>query len=144
MVKEFVSNPVLFTGSPAAASYPCVMMVMSDVIAMQPATSFGACVAGTEYLGDIYRDGDSSWVDVNMNQVIGTGSDSFPVDNHVTIFMSTDTAAALARGISDNQLISLGSDLIVPGQSTFYWNGEGSVVTNGVECGINPGRPTFR
>lgn len=142
--KDFVVNPVLFSGSPDAGSYPCVALVMSDVIRMRPATSFGDCVAGTEYAGDIYREGENDWKDVNLNPIIGTGTDTDPQDDHVTIFMSRDTSAAMERGISPNQLIQLGSDLIVPGQSTFYWNGAGSVVSAGGECGINPGRPSFQ
>lgn len=143
-VKDFVGNPVLFTGAPDAGSYPCLAIKMSDVLHMVPASSFGDCVAGVDYAGDIYRDGESDWKDVYMNPIIGTGTDSVPQDDHVTIFMTRDTAAALARGISTNQLIQLGGDLIVPGQSTFYWNGQGSVVSEGGQCGINPGRPEFR
>jgi hypothetical protein len=143
-MKDFVSAPVLFSGSPAAGSYPCVAMKMSDVISVVPSSSFGDCVAGVSYPGDIYRDGETDWVDVNMNPIVGTGSDSFPADDHVVIFMTRDTAAALARGISGNQLIPLNGDLMVPGQSTFYWHGEGSVVSQGGQCGVNPGRPEFR
>lgn len=143
-VKDFVGSPVLFTGSPDAGSYPCVAIEMSDVITVVPDSSFGDCVAGVSYPGDIYRDGETDWKDVDLNPIIGTGSDSFPQDNQVVIFMTRDTSAALARGISGNQLIQLGGDLVVPGQSTFYWNGQGSVVSEGGQCGVNPGRPEFR
>ena len=50
-VKDFVSAPVLFTGSPAAGSYHCVAMKMSDVISVVPSSSFGDCVAGVSYPG---------------------------------------------------------------------------------------------
>jgi hypothetical protein len=144
VVKDFVGNPVLFTGSPEAGGYPCVAIKMSDVIHMVPATTFADCVAGMDYAGDIYRDGETDWKDVDLNPIIGTGTDSIPQDDHVTIFMTRDTLAAMARGISTNQLIPLGSDLVVPGQSTFYWNGQGSVVSEGGRCGVNPGMPESR
>jgi hypothetical protein len=142
--KDLAVNPVLFTGNPPDGSYRCVMIKMSDVLRMVPDSSFGSCVAGTEYSGDIYREGQSDWKDVNGNTIIGTGTDSLPVDDHVTIFMTRDTTAAIARGISTNQTIALGSDLVVPTASTFYWNGTGSVVSGGGQCGINPGNPSFQ
>ncbi len=142
--KDFYSNPVLFSGSPAAGAYQCVAIKMSDVIRMKPATSFGNCVAGTEYAGDIYREGETDWKDVNLNPIVGTGTDSSPADDHVTIFLTRNPAAAIARGLSQHQVLHLGSNLIVPGQSTFYWNGQGTVVDEGGQCGINPGAPDFR
>ncbi|MEO8198973.1 MAG: hypothetical protein ABI679_00495 [Gemmatimonadota bacterium] len=142
--KDLVANPVLFTGNPANGSYRCVMLKMSDVIRMKPLTSFGTCVAGTEYAGDIYRDGQTGWKDVDLNPIVGTGTDSLPADDHVTLFMTRDTSAVIARGVSGNQAITLGSDLVVPGTTTFFWNGQGSVVDEGGQCGINPGRPSFQ
>jgi hypothetical protein len=142
-IKDFVSHPTLFSGPAEPGSYQCVAVKMSDVIRVVPDSSFGACVAGTEYPGDIYREGETDWKDIDLNPVIGTGTDSVPADDHVTIIMTRDTAAAIARGFSTNQVIDLGSDLIVPGRSTFYWHGEGTVVTDGVQCGVNPGHPSF-
>ena len=142
--KDFYSNPVLFSGSPAAGAYQCVAIKMSDVIRMKAAASFGHCVAGTEYAGDIYRAGESDWKDVNLNPIIGTGTDESPADDRVTIFMTRNRAATIARGLSPHQVLQLGSDLVVPGQSTFYWNGQGSVVDEGGQCGVNPGAPEFR
>jgi len=141
--KDFMQDPVLFAGEPAAGGYQCVMFKMSDVLRMTPATSFGACVAGTEYAGDIYRDGESDWKDVDLNVVVGHGTDVAPVDDHVTIFFTRDTALARARGISSNQLVLLESDLIVPAQSTFYMNGHNAVQTDGVDCGFEKPRTSF-
>ena len=143
-LKDFMQSPVLFTGSPAAGTYKCVIFKMSDVIGMVPATSFGACVAGTFYSGDIYRDGETDWKDADLNPIIGTGTDDAPIDDHVAIFLTGNPAAVEARGASDNQVVLLHSDLIVPGQSTFYWNAEGSVTEEGGACGIQPGQPEFR
>ncbi|MEP6572441.1 MAG: hypothetical protein ABJD11_07080 [Gemmatimonadota bacterium] len=142
--KDFYGSPVLFSGSPTPGSYKCVLMKMSDVIHMRPATSFSVCAAHQDYAGDIYRAGQTGWLDVNLNPIVGTGTDSVPADDHVTIVMTRDTAAAQARGFSSNQVIPLGGDLIVPGQSTFYWNGQGSANDAGGMCGVNPGSPEFR
>ena len=138
-----MQNPVLFTGVPAAGSYQCVMFRMSDVLRMTPATTFGACVAGTDYVGDIYRDGESDWKDVDLNLVVGHGTDSVPVDDRVTIFFTCDTTAALARGISQNQLVLLESDLVVPAQSTFYMDAHDAVQTDGVDCGLEKPHTSF-
>jgi hypothetical protein len=143
-VKDFVSNPVLFTGSPASGSYQCVAIKMSDVIRVQPATTFSVCDSSVEYAGDIYRAGETDWKDIDLNPIIGTGSDSVPADDHVTIILTRDTVAAQARGFSTNQTLTLGSDLVVPSQSTFYWNGQGTVTDAGGQCGVNPGHPSFQ
>ncbi len=136
--KDFMTNPVLFEGTPAAGTYQCVMMKMSDVLNMKPGTTFGGCVAGTNYAGDIYRAGETDWVDQNLAPVIGTGTDELPSDDHVTIFMTRDTAAAMARGISNHQVVPLTSSLVVPGQTTFRMDASHAVATDGVQCGIEP------
>ncbi len=142
--RDFMTNPVLFEGTPTAGTYPCVMLKMSDVLRMKPATSFGGCVAGTEYAGDIYREGESDWVDVNLHPVVGTGTDDVPNDDHVTIFMTRDTSAALARGISTHQLVQLQSSLVVPGQSTFRMDASNAVATDGTRCGIEKPVTSFQ
>lgn len=145
--KDFASNPTLFEGSPEDGTYSCVALRMSDVIRFSPATSFGTCVAGTEYQQDIYRSDsdDTRWKDIDLNEVVGTGSDEAPVDDHVTLVMTTDTTAAIARGFSPNQIVALGSPLVAPGSNTFYWGAEGSVSTaDGRPCGLEKGRPAFR
>ena len=145
--KDFATNPTLFEASPTEGTYNCVALRMSDVIRFQTATTFGTCVAATEYQQDIYRsDSDSiAWKDIDLNDVVGTGSDSIPVDDHVTIVMTTDTVAAMARGFSKSQIVPLGSGLVVPGSSTFYWGAAGSVSTgDGRPCGLEKGTPAFR
>jgi hypothetical protein len=142
--RDFMTNPVLFSGTPAAGTYQCVMMQMSDVLRMKPSTSFGGCLAGTEYAGDIYRTGENDWVNQNLTPIAGTGTDELPVDSHVTIFMARDTAAAIARGISTHQLVQLQTNLVVPGQSTFRMDASNAVATDGVRCGIEKPLVSFR
>lgn len=144
--KDFATNPTLFEAAPTEGTYNCVALRMSDVIKFKPATTFGTCEMDTEYQQDIYRsDSDSiPWKDIDLNDVVGTGSDSLPVDDHVTIVMTTDTAAAMARGFSQNQIVQLSSGLVVPGSSTFFWGAAGSVsTTDGRPCGLEKGTPAF-
>lgn len=141
--RDFMQHPVLFQGSPANGSYQCVMLKMSDVLRMRPATTFGSCVENVEYSGDIYRDGETDWVDVDLNPIVGTGSDELPLDDHVTIFMTRSPAAAIARGISENQIVELGSNLIVPGQSTFVMDASHAVLSWGSGCGLEKPEISF-
>ncbi len=145
-VKDFAANPVLFSAEPAAGTYGCMGFVMSDVLVMQPERSFGPCDASVTYDGDIYRDGESDWLDVHGEPIIGHGGDGMGqgVDDHVTIFFSADTSAALARGISSNQLVPMSSPLVAPGQSTMYWDMAGAVQDEGGQCSILPRPITFQ
>lgn len=143
-IKDLVNHPTLFSGSPDSGSYQCVGIKMSDVIDVVPDSTFGNCHAGTHYLGDIYRSGETDWKDIDLNPIVGTGTDSTPSDDRVLLVMTRDTTAAITRGFSTNQVITLGSDLVVPSQSTFYWHGEGTVVDEGGACGVYPGRPSFQ
>jgi hypothetical protein len=144
-VKDFAANPVLFTGEPVAGTYPCIAFRMSDVLFMQPERTFGPCDASVVYDGDIYRDGESDWIDVDGNPIVGHGGDGLGqgVDDHVTIFFSADPTAALARGISPNQLVGMNQPLVSPGQSTMYWDMSGAVQDEGGQCGILPRPITF-
>jgi hypothetical protein len=143
VVVDLLSDPVIFSGSPPDGAYPCVIFKMSDVLHFSTATSQDGCAAGVDYVSDVYRVRETDWLDMNGAAVIGHGSDDAPVDDGVTLLLTTDPAAVQARGYSPHQIIALTSDLVVPGQSTFYWNGAGSVVSEGGGCYINPGVPSF-
>ncbi len=150
-VKDFIQNPTLFSGSPAAGSYACVGVKMSDVIGFKSKTTFGSCDSTVTYNQDIYRsdnaqDSTSYWRDINLNRITPHGTDSAPVDDHVLILFTRDTSAAIARGFSTNQTIQLGSSLVVPGSQTFVWGGAGTVLSDSTSasCGVNPGRPSFQ
>jgi hypothetical protein len=144
-VKDLVQNPVLFSAEAADATYECVIIRMSDVVGFESASSFGTCEENVAYEQDIYREGQTDWKDADLNPIIGTGTDSLPSNDHVALVMTTDPTAAIGRGFSSNQVIALASPLVVPGQSTFYWNGQGSVTSEpGYPCGLQPGAPAFQ
>lgn len=141
---DLMEEPLLFSGSPPEGSYSCVVLTMSDVIGMRPASSFGDCVAGEAYQGDIYRDGDSSWKDLAGAAVVGHGSSEDPVSDPVSLFLTRDPDAVRALGLSPHQTLLLGADLVVPGQSTFFWDGRDTAVSEGGGCHVQPGAPTFQ
>ncbi len=145
-VKDFALNQVLFQAEPDAGTYPCMIFRMSDVLSMVPERSFGPCDSTQTYVGDIYRDGETDWIDQDGNAIIGRGSDdpAGAVDDHVAIFFTTDTGAALGRGVSSNQLVGLTSPLVSPGQSTLYWDMSGAVQDENGYCSILPRPITFR
>jgi hypothetical protein len=143
-VKDFAQSPVLFSAAAVEGSYECLLIRMSDVVSFSPATTFGNCTAGTDYEMDIYRVGETDWRDADLNPITGTGTDSVPSNDRVTLVITTDTTAAITRGFSSNQTVHLASPLVVPNASTFYWNGEGSVTSEDPwPCGLNPGAPAF-
>ena len=141
---DLVDGPVLFSSNPPSGSYGCIAFRMSDLVRVRPATTFGSCEAGVEYTSDIYRDGQTDLLDVDGNSIIGHGSDDAPADDQVTIFLSRDPSAAEGHGWSTHQIIALGSDLVVPGTSTFYWNGDNTIVSTEGHCGASPGQPAFQ
>lgn len=145
-VKDFAQNQVLFQAQPDAGTYPCMIFRMSDVLVMTPERTFGPCDSTQTYSGDIYRDGETDWIDQDGNPIIGHGTDTAQgaVDDHVAIFFTTDTVAALNRGVSSNQLVPLGTPLVSPGQSTMYWDMSGAVQDENGHCSILPRPIEFR
>lgn len=142
---DLINNPVLFTGSPPDGSYSCVILVMADVITATPATSFGSCAAGTAYQHDVYRDDDEGWKDISGSAVTGHGTHDAPQVDAISLFLSRDPdLAGRARALSPNQVLTLGGDLVVPGQSTFYWDARGSLVSQDGYCEVRPGAPAFQ
>jgi hypothetical protein len=139
---DLVTGPTLFsaTGVPTG-SYSCLIMTLSDVLEFVPDSDVGPCVAGTTYHTDTYRAGESDWKDVSGAAITGSGTDASPVDNMVDVFFSTDPAAVIGRGYSANQVLTLGAPAVVPGTSTFYFDGSGAVTEEDGSCRIVPGTP---
>jgi hypothetical protein len=144
LVQDMLAGPTLFSATTVPGTYRCVAFRMSDVIHVSPATTFGNCIAGTDYALDIYRLGETDWKDIDLNPIIGSGDRTMPVDDHVTIVITEDTLAAVARGFAPTQVLLLTSDLVVPGSSTLYWDATGTMVDTGTRCDANPGVVSFR
>jgi hypothetical protein len=144
VVKDFAQNPVLFTGTPDAGTYKCVILRMSDVITFQSAVASTNCATHTDYTMDIYRAPDADFLDVNGSPIVATGTDVSPSDDKVYIFASINPAAVTARGMSPHQTLTLTGTLTVPGTGTFYWNGHNTVTDNAGSCGMQPPQLEFR
>ena len=147
--KDYATNPVLFTGTPAAGTYQCLIFRMSDVIRFTSAVTSGNCATDVAYEQDIYREGQNDWLDIDGNVIPATGTDAAPLDDKVFVYIAADTAAVMARGYSPNQIVQLHSNLVVPSTATFYWNGTNSITSwddgqGRTGCGLNPGQPEFR
>jgi hypothetical protein len=154
--KDLYQSPVLFTGSPAAASYPCVIIKMQDILTFTPdAAAVTAhtpdCASGTEYTGEIYRAGQSDsnlWKDETGAAITATGDGTkagIGADT-VTIFATTTPSAATAGalGVHTNQLLTLTSALVVPGQTTFVADFSDKVDGGGGDCGLEKGTFKFQ
>jgi hypothetical protein len=139
---DLVTGPTLFTvtGAPPG-TYPCLIMRISDILEFVPSADYGPCAVGVTYMTDIYRAGETDWLDVNGGSITGTGSDASPMDDKVDIFFSTDQAAVIGRGYSPNQVGTLGAAAVIPGTSTFYYNGSGGVTDENGSCRMVPGTP---
>lgn len=120
----------LLQADPAAGTYKCLILKMSDQLKFVPDSTAvaafpGVCVAGTQSTFDIYRttSGDSGqWKDIDGNTYVATGNDSTPGDDVVWIFASTSASALSGSSIAPhtNQSANLNTALVVPGQTTFY------------------------
>lgn len=54
---DFMTNPVIGSGTVPDGTYPCMMITMDDVIKYKPlANDLPGCTVGTEYTADLCRD----------------------------------------------------------------------------------------
>ena len=128
MEVDMMSSPVLFSGSPAANTYNCLILKISDTLAYKvdaaAVTAWpGVCAdTTTEYTHDIYRtdNGGSVFKDLNGAFIVATGVKATPSADVVYLIGSTTPADAVAAGYDVNQTFTLLSSLTVPGASTFY------------------------
>ena len=135
---DMVSSPTVVSASPAAGTYSCFIIHMSDVMTFKPdataQTTHGTkCTQGTSYTFDIYRDGETTWKTKDGNSLTGTGTKTSPAEtstvlsgatvNGVSIFATTATSgAALSVGASNNQMIPLTAAVTIPATGTTTLN----------------------
>jgi len=149
---DLVAGPTLCSGSPAAGTYPCMILKMSDTFTFKAnATAAanvpgGVCVAGVDTQMDIYRNAepdDGNWKDVNGTAIDATGTVATPGEDVVYIFASTNPAA-ITVATDDYQEVTLASAMVVPGQATFYTNFNDQFSVNGANCWIESPTMGFR
>ncbi len=140
----------LISANPAAGTYRCLILKMSDNLRFTPnaaaiAAFPGVCtaaVAGSTF--DIYRtdSGDNGlWKNLDGTAITATGSGATAGDNTVYIFATT-TPSAVTGGslhVHTNQTVTLTAPLVVPGQTTFYVDFANGVTGSGGICKIEGG-----
>jgi len=151
---NFFTGPDLFNGVLPDGSYKCVMFEMDDVINFQAdataVATHASCVdTTTTYSHDIYREGESDdglWVNSAGVAVDATGSRAVPGSDRISIFASRNADAAIAGALNvhPNQSLILESDLVVPGETTFYADFANTVDENSGACTLEQGAFGFR
>lgn len=153
---DLVSGPTLFSGSPTAGTYPCIIIKMDDILTFtvdSEAVSLNpACESTTtEHQHDIYRadSDDTPWLDIEGNDITGTGSGTSPSRDTVYTFASTNPSAIPSTTAVPNQIIELDNPLIVPGQMTFVFDMQDGIDTqtdesNNEYCVVEEGSMSFR
>lgn len=149
---DFMSNPVIGTGSVPDDTYPCLMITMDDVIKYTPATNTGACSSSTEYTADLCRDlassggaGNERWsftdllegTTVTPNVECAGTSQSVTnggIANKVTLYLRT-TAAAV--GSPDEEYVSSWKKGVTTAYSVDSGSGPSVDTDNGVRL-ISP------
>jgi len=148
---DFVNALTLGGGNPADGTYNCVMITMSDNIKVTPATTEGACIAGTETSGGVCHGEDSDVFDGTATSTV-TCTDA---EDKVTLYLHTGTTrvdggAAFYKPTSTTDAtkgFALSAPFVVNTTTaatvvgTFVANFTGKVVDGGSECGLNP--PVF-
>ena len=81
----------------------------------------------TEYTFDIYRNGDDDdgdWIDMDGESIDATGSKGTPGQDTIFVFASTVVSSIRANVVvpNNNQTAELTEALIVPNQTTYYWD----------------------
>jgi hypothetical protein len=152
---DILRGPTLGDGDLADGTYHCVIIKMSDVIKHTPMVTDAACVAGTEYSGEVCRAGGDGGLATGLDGApipcTGNGTSAGVGDDTLYMFMTTDPSASsgnrafeLPLAPGDGKGIRLGAPLVISSttRAKFVVDASGGVVSDGVECGINP--PRFR
>lgn len=131
---DLFTDPTILSTTVPEGTYPCLIIQFKDVMTFSADEEAVAAHAGcedttTEYAFDVYRGGeddDGDWVDVDGDAIDATGSAAAPGNDRPFSFSSTasDPSIIEANGVPvhTNQIGVLTSPLIVPGQTTFFWN----------------------
>ena len=99
---DIAGNIQLFTGTPPAGTYHCLIIKVSDTGSFKPNQASenlfpGVCTAGQTYWTDNFRSGQEQYWDMESNtQVDGQGTKTNPVEQVVYYFATTNRSAAIA------------------------------------------------
>lgn len=137
-VYDFYTSPTIFSASPTAGTYNCLILVIHDTMtfkADQTAVDAheGCTDTTTENTFDVYRDGeedDGDWIDADGNAVDATGSAASPGSDRIAIFLTTGNISDIRVGGATphaHQAGTLTGQLVVPGSVTYYWDASNQV-----------------
>ena len=153
---DFIANSNLGSSSVANGTYPCVILKMSDVITFTPASTSGSCTGGTQYTIDVCRANGSTYTPLTVSGTVGTygsttactGSQASPVDDKVSLFLSTQsTNSGSGGGQAFTRPASAGTNgftlngaFTVSGSATgtFVVNFNNKIDGSGATCDLQP------
>jgi hypothetical protein len=122
---DIVASPTVFEASPAAGTYNCLIMELSDVFTFRPDATAqaanAACSTSSDKSFDIHRATETDWKTKDGQAIVGAGTVPAPAESTspvsgVTIFVSTDPTQV--SGPSTNQTLTLGAPLTVTDTTT--------------------------
>lgn len=127
---DLFDNPTLFTGSPPDGTYPCLIVHQDDTVYFRVdseavATNEGCEDTTTEYWFDSLRTDTGTEMtcrDLDGNLLTTTGTRTTAGVDQVYFYITTAVDEA-----TQNCEIPLDGEMIVPGQTTFYWDGDGKI-----------------
>lgn len=127
LVKDFASEPTLFSGKLSPATYPCAILQVGDVLTFNPdVEAQGAhpeCSTESAESDGYLASAGTPWKDLAGNEVSPQGTVTSPSAAIVTLFFTTDPAALkAARNLADDQVVELVEEFTVPGEITLFFD----------------------
>ncbi|MCX6111957.1 MAG: hypothetical protein NTY22_01550 [Proteobacteria bacterium] len=134
-VVDFYSGEVIFSGSPADGTYKCLISKSSDIQTFIPdAAAEGhwtaaVCSSTTTYTEDIFKADTPiiTYLNKDGTTINGQGTYTAPVEQVIYSYITTNPSAIIAKGAHAQQVLTLATPLIVPGQGTLYTDFTGQV-----------------
>ncbi len=149
---DFVTSPTLGGGNPADGTYNCVMLTMSSLLKVTPATTTGSCTAGTEFSTGVCNTGQFSDTLTAAGTTAHTACTAG--DDKVTLYLQTGTTQIDGGGpflkptttTDHTNGFKLAAPFVVAGTvvGTFVIDFTAGVVSGGGTCGLNPPLFSFR
>lgn len=142
--KDMMAHPTFGAGTIANGTYPCVIFKLSDAIKTTSAynSTSGHCVAGTEYVQDIFRSPETSSCP-DGTSVSGTTNALGAEQTPCVYFRVGGTGGGAfdpAHAIPITSAWTVASD----SDGTFVMDFTGKQVDSGVDCGVDPPVMSFR
>jgi len=150
---DMAAGPTLGTGTVPDGTYQCVMITMSDLVKITPATSEGDCMAGTESATGVCQDVETT--NLLTGTTFGSPTSCTSGEDKVTLYLHTGTTRTKGGGVAflkptstadADHGLALAAPWVVSGTSvgTFVVDFTGKIMSGGGECGVDPPLFGFR